>query len=449
MARKKSNKDEVESTQEKEFIKETIEENNTEVIEEASDQALDKEAPSDTPEEAAKAEESEETEKLPLTNIEEAASQETEESIESTSTEETENNQEENIAEKDKEAVTDKQNKKEKIKKPRPTLTESFNKLQDSIPALLVTFFSSLIIMGMLCIAIFFMNAKGAEKVLVPNVEGKNWDEALLEMQIKELYPKINLRYSDTVGDEGKVLEQSPKAGAIVKGYSRVSLVISRGAQVDEIGEYQGKNLDEVRMSLQSLFAGQTKPLITLAEPQYKPDPTEAGTILEQDPPAGTKISHPVTVNLVVSKGPNYEKTRRPYVIGQTINDLLQTIARSKIVFDITSHDATSEEKAGTVVNQEQIEDEYIPNYSRVSVEMAMPKTSSDETVSGIFQTKLPEYPYPVAMKIEAVPSEGNPYTILNLNHPGGNFTIPYTVNKGTTLILYVVDKVFARTLVE
>ena len=338
---------------------------------------------------------------------------------------------------------------KKRERKPRPTLSESFAKIQDCIPALLVTFFSSIIIMGMLCMGVFFMNAKGTEKVLVPNVEGKKWDEALLEMQVKELYPKINLRYSEKIGDEGRVLEQSPKAGSIVKGYSRVSLVISRGMLIDEIGEYEGKNLDEVRMTLQTLFAGQTKPLITLAEPQYKPDPSDAGTILEQDPPAGTKISQPITVNLVVSRGPNYERTRRPYVIGQSINDLLQTITRSKIVFDITSHEASSEEKAGTVVNQQQIEDEYIPNYSRVSVEMAMPKASSDETVSGIFQTKLPEYPYPVAMKLEAVPPEGNPYTILNLNHPGGNFTVPYTATRGTTLVLYVVDKVFARALVE
>ena len=338
---------------------------------------------------------------------------------------------------------------KKRERKPRPTLSESFAKVQDCIPALIITFISSIIIMGMLCMGIFFLNARGTEKVLVPNVEGKKWDEALLEMQIKELYPKINLRYSNTIGDEGRVLEQSPKAGSIVKGYSRVSLVISRGMLVDEIGEYEGKNLDEVRMTLQTLFAGQTKPLITLAEPQYKPDQSEAGTILEQDPPAGTKISQPIKVNLVVSRGPNYERTRRPYVIGQSINDLLQTIARSKIVFDITAHEAGSEEKAGTVVNQQQIEDEYIPNYSRVTVEMAMPKSSSDETVSGIFQAKLPEYPYPVAMKLEAIPTEGNPYTILNLNHPGGNFTLPYSVTRGTTLVLYVVDKVFARTLVE
>ena len=336
-----------------------------------------------------------------------------------------------------------------KAKKVRKTLAESFATFQSSIPVIIITFILTLLIMGLSCVGIFFANVKGEEQVLVPNVVGKKWDEALLEMQTKELYPRITLRYSENPDDEGKILEQEPVAGSIVKGYSRVSLVISRGIVVDEVGTYVGKNLDDVRMSLQTLFAGQTKPLIVLAEPEYKPDLSDPGTILEQEPPEGTKITKPVTVQLVVSRGPNYENTRRPYVIGQSINDLLQTIARSKIVFDITGHVAKDNEKAGTVVSQQQIDDEYIPNYSRVTVEMALPDKSDDENISGIFQAKIASYPYPVPMRLEAVPEEGNSYTILNFNHPGGNVTIPYSVAKGTTLILYVVDKVNSRLVVE
>ena len=338
---------------------------------------------------------------------------------------------------------------KDKTKKARKSLAESFNTFQNSIPVIIITFVVSLVIMGLACIGVFFANVKGEEQVLVPNVVGKKWDEALLEMQTKELYPRITLRYSDNPGDEGKILEQEPDAGSIVKGYSRVSLVISRGIVIDEVGDYVGKNLDDVRMSLQTLFAGQTKPLIILAEPEYKPDLSDPGTILEQDPPEGFRITEPVTVQLVVSRGPNYENTRRPYVVGQSINDLLQTIARSKIVFDISGHTATGNEKAGTVVSQQTIDEEFVPNYTRVTVEMALPNDSDDENISGIFQSKIALYPYPVPMRLEAVPEEGNSYTILNFNHPGGNVTIPYSVAKGTTLILYVVDKVTDRLVVD
>ncbi|MCR4736176.1 MAG: PASTA domain-containing protein [Treponema sp.] len=336
-----------------------------------------------------------------------------------------------------------------KVKKLRVNVGQSYEKIQTSVPALIVTCIVAFTIMIALACAVFFASVKGPEQVLVPNVIGSKLEDALLEMQVKELYPRINLRYSNNPEDKGTILEQDPEAGTIVKGYSRVSLVVSRGVVVDSIGDYVGKNLDEVQMSLQTLFAGQLNPLISLATPKYIPDTSDPGTILEQDPPEGFKISSPISVQLVVSRGPNYENTRRPYVIGQNVNDLLQTIARSKIVFDITSHDASDDEKPGTVTSQESIDTEFVPNYTRVAIEMALPATSTDENVYGIFQETLNDYPYPIAMRLEAIPNEGNAYTILNFNHPGGNLTIPYAVPKGTTLVLYVAEKAKTKKLVE
>lgn len=326
---------------------------------------------------------------------------------------------------------------------------ENYEKLQSNIPVLIVTCLIALALMIFVTFVVFFNNVKGAEKVLVPNVLGKNLEDALLELQVKELYPKINLRYSDLPGDEGTILEQNPDAGAIVKGYSRVSLVVSRGVIVDKIDDYVGMSIDELQMKLQTLFAGQTKPLIVLADPEYIPDASEAGTILEQEPPAGTSISEPVTVQLVVSRGPNYENTRAPYLIGESVNDLLQRITRSKLVFDIISHAARENEVPGTVVDQQLFDSEFVPNYTRVSVEMAMPTEAINDNIYGIFNAELALYPYPVPMKLDAVPSEGDSYTIVSFNHPGGNLTIPYAVPRGTQLILTVADKIVSRKTVN
>ena len=364
-------------------------------------------------------------------------------------------------AEETKESEEPKETKEPKIKKPlknpfkgkkpkiKVNFSESYDKFQTSIPAFLAICLCAFALMCFAAFAVFFMNVKGPEKVLVPNVIGKNLEDALLEMQVKELYPKISLRYSDTPGDEGTILDQSPDAGAIVKGYSRVSLVVSRGVIVDKVDEYTGLNIEDVRMKLQTLFAGQTKPLIVLAEPEYKPDASDAGTILEQDPPAGTKISEPVTVQLVVSRGPNFENTRAPYLIGQSVNDLLQIITRSKLVFDITAHTPSDDEKPGTVVDQQAFDSEFVPNYTRVTVEMALPSGEYNDNIYGIYQEKVPDYPYPVPMKIEAYPPEGNSYTLLSFNHPGGNVTVPYSVPKGTTLELSVVNKVVSKKTVN
>lgn len=328
--------------------------------------------------------------------------------------------------------------------------SEGYDKLQSNIPALVVTFVATLVIMGLAAVSIFFINIKGTEKVLVPNVEGKKLEDALIDMQIKELYPKISLRYSETPGDEGTILSQSPEAGAIVRGYSRVNLVVSRGVVVDAVGDYIGKDFNEVQLNLQTIFAGQTRPLITLASPKYTPDKdAAAGIILEQDPPAGTSISEPVVVHLVVSRGSTFENTKAPSLIGQTVNDLLQVIARTKLVFDITARLPEEGENPCTVVSQEEFEDEFIPNYSRVSVEMALPEDELNGNIYGIFEEQLTPYPYPVSMKLEAIPSEQSAYTILNFVHPGGNVTIPYAVPRGTQLVLSVGGKVVAKKTVN
>lgn len=340
----------------------------------------------------------------------------------------------------------------EKVKKFRPkdvkvSFDEFYEKLQSNLPALIITCIAAIIVMGFVAFTVFFLNVKSPEKVLVPNVTGKKLEDALLEMQVKQLYPKINLRYSDVPGDEGTILEQSPKANSIVKGYSRVSLIVSRGVIVDKVDDYVGQKIDDVQMKIQTLFAGQ-KALIVLEKPEYIPDVSEAGTILEQDPPAGTSISEPVSVKLIVSRGPNYENTRAPYVIGQTINDLLQTITRSKVVYDIDIREPAEGEKQGVVVEQDTFDSEFIPNYSRVHVVMTKVK-KSDESVSGVFEENVIDYPYPVAMKLDAIPSEGDSYTIVSFNHPGGRVTIPYSVPHDTTLVLTVVDKIVSKKAID
>ncbi|MDE7383525.1 MAG: PASTA domain-containing protein, partial [Treponemataceae bacterium] len=211
-------------------------------------------------------------------------------------------------------------------------------KLQESGKVLGLLVLLAIIVMVFACFAIFALNVKGPEEVMVPEVRGKELAQALIEMQTKELYPKITLRYSDMPGDEGTILDQDPASGTIVKGYSRVSLVVSRGVVVDHIENYVGMNFDSLKMHLQTLFAGSVRPLIVLANPIYKADISEAGTILEQNPPAGTEISDPVTVKLVVSRGPNFDNTRVPHLVGLSLDEMISLASRSKLIFDFTSH---------------------------------------------------------------------------------------------------------------
>lgn len=320
--------------------------------------------------------------------------------------------------------------------------------LQNGGKPLVWTVILTFVVMVVVCLAVFFASVKGAEKVMVPNVVGKDLETALLEMQAKELYPKIQLKYSDVPGDEGTILNQNPHAGAIVKAYRRITLTVSRGAVIDTVENYIGQSYDDVRVKVQTQFTGQ-KQLIILSEPVYKADKADPGTILEQNPPAGTSIVNPITVQLIVSRGETYEQTTLPNIVGKNVDDVLKIMASTKIVFEFTSHVAGDGEKAGTVVNEQKFEQDMVPNYQRVDAAFAFPEKQNKDKVYGIFTQQLADYPYAVAVRLDATDEEGQTKTLINFFHTGKNLTIPYVVPAGTILTLYVVDKETARITVE
>ena len=335
------------------------------------------------------------------------------------------------------------------IKNGRIHFTESMEKLQANGKSLGVAIIAAVVVMFLVCLAVFFAFVKGPEQVMVPDLEGKTWSTALLEMQAKELYPKIQLRYTDSPADEGKILTQNPGAGAIVKAGTRVTLTISRGVIIDHVESYVGMKLDDVRLKLQTMFTGSTRPLIVLANPVYKPDESEAGTILEQDPPEGTIISEPVTVNLVVSRGPEYEQARIPNLVGKGINEVLSQIGNTRLVFDFVSHNANGDEQPGTVTGQQAFDSAFVKNYTRVSVELALPQRQQNDTRMGLFAETVTQYPYPVTMTLDAIPDDGARYTLVTLKHTGDSVTIPYAVPKGTELVFSIEGREIRHVKVQ
>jgi methionyl-tRNA formyltransferase len=314
-----------------------------------------------------------------------------------------------------------------------------FRKLDENAGVFFLTALIFFILMAFAGGAVFFSVMQAPEQVLVPDVTGKELTAALVEMQEKELYPKIQLRYSSNPGDKGLILEQSPEAGTVVKAGRRVTLTVSRGVIVEKVGDYVGENIEDLRIRLQTLFSGSARPLIVLAQPLYTPNRAAAGTILEQDPLPDTPIADPVTVRLVVSRGPEYESARPPNLVGMSVNDTLQQLARTKLIFDFTARPADAGEKPGAVVSQEATP-ATVPNYSRIRAVFAFGPGERD-TAAGLFTAQLPEYPYPVPMRLDAKTPQGNTFTILSFSHPGGNFTVPYSVPRGSELILFVAGR--------
>jgi hypothetical protein len=48
-----------------------------------------------------------------------------------------------------------------------------------------------ILFVGIIAVSVFFVSVQGAEETMVPDVQGRDLTAALLELQVKELYPRI------------------------------------------------------------------------------------------------------------------------------------------------------------------------------------------------------------------------------------------------------------------
>ena len=293
---------------------------------------------------------------------------------------------------------------------------------------------------------VFFISLKSAEQVMVPNVVGKDLPEALLDLQARELYPRIQLRYSQKADEKGLILEQDPSPGAIVKGGKRIELVVSQGTVIDTVQNYIGENIEDVQNRIRELFTSGSRQYLQIKQPyltKYSAEP--AGTILEQEPAAGTPISNNMELTFVVSKGTQAETTQVPDMAGADLKKIYQVMQRAAVTFAFTAGSTTGTDI--TVQQQSAAAQSGVPVFSPVTLTVSLPE-SANGMVSGILKTTLAEFPYPFTVSLYAAYPNGDKDLLTSFRHPGGACSVPYTVPEGTKLSLEVLNKeVYTETV--
>jgi beta-lactam-binding protein with PASTA domain len=305
-----------------------------------------------------------------------------------------------------------------------------------------------IVIMIVAAVITFFFVLKGAEQIMVPDVRGMELPDALVKLQERELYPRVALRFTDKPADKDTILEQSPAPGSIVKAGRRINLTVSKGAVLDHIENYVGQDLDTVKLHLQALFAA-SHPLITIRDPpMYIFDKSAAGTIVDQKPMAGTEISGPTILELVVSKGPENTIIKVPDFMKLSTQDAIQQAETSPLTVDFQLRSPKAGEKQGVVVEESPATGTEVKNGTRINLVLTT-AAPSQGTVNGLYMYTLPLYPYPVQVKLEALRPSGQRVLLYSLKHPGGSFSVPFSLPDHSTLILSVQDNEVSRTEVN
>jgi len=284
----------------------------------------------------------------------------------------------------------------------------------------------------------FFVAVRGEEETLVPNVVAEDLLAAISMLQEKSLAPRVEGRVSSE-HDKWAVIEQEPEAGTLVKAGRPVLLVVSRGPIIDRVGDYVGRDLDEVRLELQTVFASYRE-LIKIKEPVARvSDAAAAGTILAQNPAPETPIDGVVVLELVVSKGPQGDLIELQDYVSRPFQTVRDELAALNLPFVFRVRAAREGEAAGSIVSQSPTAGQEIPYSSILQLEMTAPVELPEEMVFGLLEASLPDYPILVDLKLEVITATER-REILAMKHPGGPISIPYLVAADSQLVLSRFD---------
>ena len=293
----------------------------------------------------------------------------------------------------------------------------------------------------------FGIAVRGQPETLVPNLQGKDVLDALVDLQGKELYADVQIQYSSDL-DKGVIISQKPAPGTLVKAGKRVTLRVSRGPIIDKVENYVGMSFEDVKVHLQTMFASHT-PNIIIKTPvirQYKPG-VPAGRVLAQSPAPNTRISGITSLELVVSQeeGATSTVTVGDYV-GKSFQEAIQELARDNMPFSFAVKGSSKGSDPGAVIAQNPPKNTQAEYGQVIQLTMTPPASASvgKDNVFGLFKFALPPQAIAVTIRLMIV-SNSEPKEIFSMKHPGGPLSVPYIVPEGSDLVLSVLDQEVAR----
>ena len=130
---------------------------------------------------------------------------------------------------------------------------------------------------------------------------------------------------------------------------------------------------------------------------------------------------------------------------GADLKTIYQVMQRAAVTFAFTAGSTTGTDI--TVQQQSAAAQSEVPVFSPVTLTVSLPE-SADGMVSGILKTTLAEFPYPFTVSLYAAYPNGDKDLLTSFRHPGGAYSVPYTVPEGTKLSLEVLNKeVYTETV--
>lgn len=136
--------------------------------------------------------------------------------------------------------------------------------------------------------------SSGQKPAKVPVLVGSRRSVAVQQVRARGLLPSVSEEASSSPA--GEVIRQAPSAGTEVEPGSTVSIVVSKGQQKIAVPNVIGKLRSEAVTALREAGLSPT------VQEQETEVPSQAGRVIDQFPPPGSKVDKGAEVNVVVGK---------------------------------------------------------------------------------------------------------------------------------------------------
>ena len=202
-------------------------------------------------------------------------------------------------------------------------------------------------------------------------------------------------------------------------------------------------------MELQTYAVASDSPLLSIKEPlMYDFSTAAPGVILQQKPEPGTDIFGPMSLEFVVSRGPENVLITVPQFIGLTLQAALDLIGRTGAVFEFYLQELQDGEQGEMVVNQNPPSGTSVTANTQVNLLVTAPAELAEDEVFALFTYAMPRNPYPLPVLLEALLPSGEQTRLISVDYPGGNFTVPYRLPRGSVLVLSLMNREIHRETV-
>ena len=199
------------------------------------------------------------------------------------------------------------------------------------------------IVLGL--VVAFATGLLGGKEIEAPSFKGMTLEEAQEAAAEYDLKVKKGDEVVSEDVEKGKIVSQDPEEGTKIKTGSTIKVNISKGLGDGDVPNLVGKKQDELASYLEA--AG-----FSLGSVTSEAGEEESGTVIRQDPAAGSTAEKGTAINVVVSDGSKAQAVV-PYLVGKTLGDAQSALVNAGLKVGSISYDYSSTYAEGEVMWQQ------------------------------------------------------------------------------------------------